>query len=724
MNGFTIPATATSLTVAITSFTATDNVGVTGYLVTQSSTTPSASATGWSATAPNSYTAGATGTVTLYAWAKDAAGNVSASRSASVTITISTGGGSGGTVGTGATGISGVVKDIATGAIISGALVSDGTRSTTTGSSGTYTLGEAAGSYTLTITKSGYLTTQQVAAVTAGATKTVNWALTRSYGTQAIPATGMSYVIFAWNDLGMHCDQDDYSYFMVLPPYNTLKAQVFRRGSEGASLITSGITVNYSFPKKKNSALHTNFWAYAPQFGFNVPTNVGISGTPLAGTMKLAADGQSWEAVGIPITPYDDDGTWDPYGTAVVTVNNSSGSTLQTVNVVAPVSTEMMCSNCHGTVNPQLDILQKHDSAMGTAFVADRSNGKVHACSECHPDNALGAAGKPGMPSLSLAMHSFHQDKMSVADQTTTAGCYNCHPGPKTQCLRGVMARAGKTCADCHGDMAALTTSVQNGRRPWLDMPKCGDCHGTSHAENANTLYRFSKLTNSPVSGMNGRIYCEACHNSTHAELITANAADPTIPGKFQGDNYWIWNCAVCHGSSSSGTMHRGGASTAGTSTGGTIIGGHDFNGDGKPDILWRNPQTGENVVWYMNGANLTSFVYLTPVPPPWQIVGAGDFNGDGKPDILWRNTATGENVVWYMNGANVTSSVYAQPPFPLNWQIVGAGDFNGDGKPDILWRNTADGPECGLVHEWGERDFLCLCSPPFRPHLADRGDW
>ncbi len=236
-------------------------------------------------------------------------------------------------------------------------------------------MSETAGSYTLTISKSGYLTTQQVAAVTTGSTKTVNWALTKSYGTQAIPAPNMSYVIFAWNDLGMHCDQDDYSYFMVLPPYNTLKAQVFRRGGEEANLVTSGVTVNYSFPKKKNSALHTNFWAFAPQFGFNVPINVGISGTPLAGTMKLAADGQSWEAVGIPITPYDDDGTWDPYGTAVVTVNNTSGSTLQTVNVVAPVSTEMMCSNCHGTVNPQLDILQRHDANVGTTFVADRIKG-------------------------------------------------------------------------------------------------------------------------------------------------------------------------------------------------------------------------------------------------------------------------------------------------------------------------------------------------------------
>ena len=88
VTAFTIPSTATSLTIPITSFTATDNVGVTGYLVNESSTTPSATAGGWSATAQTSYTFSSAGSKTLYAWAKDAAGNVSAARSASVTITL------------------------------------------------------------------------------------------------------------------------------------------------------------------------------------------------------------------------------------------------------------------------------------------------------------------------------------------------------------------------------------------------------------------------------------------------------------------------------------------------------------------------------------------------------------------------------------------------------------------------------------------------------------
>lgn len=92
VTAFTIPATATTLTVAITSFSATDNVGVTGYLVNESAATPSATADGWLAAAPASYTFTTEGSKTLYAWAKDAAGNISASKSASVTITLQAGG--------------------------------------------------------------------------------------------------------------------------------------------------------------------------------------------------------------------------------------------------------------------------------------------------------------------------------------------------------------------------------------------------------------------------------------------------------------------------------------------------------------------------------------------------------------------------------------------------------------------------------------------------------
>ena len=85
---FTIPSNSPSLMVSIESFTATDNVGIIGYLVTETSDKPSAGSAGWNASAPTSYTFTNDGTKTLYAWAKDATGNVSSSLSSSVTITL------------------------------------------------------------------------------------------------------------------------------------------------------------------------------------------------------------------------------------------------------------------------------------------------------------------------------------------------------------------------------------------------------------------------------------------------------------------------------------------------------------------------------------------------------------------------------------------------------------------------------------------------------------
>jgi len=71
ITAFVIPATATSLTVPITTFTATDNVGVTGYLLTESATKPLASAGGWTGTAPATYTFGSVLGVSIYNFTKD-----------------------------------------------------------------------------------------------------------------------------------------------------------------------------------------------------------------------------------------------------------------------------------------------------------------------------------------------------------------------------------------------------------------------------------------------------------------------------------------------------------------------------------------------------------------------------------------------------------------------------------------------------------------------------
>ena len=88
VSAFLMPASASSLTVAVTSLSASDGNAVTGYLLSESASAPAPGAAGWNSTPPVSYTFSAAGSVTLYAYAKDAAGNVSAGLAASTVITL------------------------------------------------------------------------------------------------------------------------------------------------------------------------------------------------------------------------------------------------------------------------------------------------------------------------------------------------------------------------------------------------------------------------------------------------------------------------------------------------------------------------------------------------------------------------------------------------------------------------------------------------------------
>jgi hypothetical protein len=130
-----------------------------------------------------------------------------------------------------------------------------------------------------------------------------------------------------------------------------------------------------------------------------------------------------------------------------------------------------------------------------------------------------------------------------------------------------------------------------------------------------------------------------------------------------------------------------------------------DFNGDGVPDLLWRN-QSGMLVDWTMSGSTISASAEVTmggtPATPDatWSIVGTGDFSGNGKADVLWRD-ANGSLIDWTMNGSQVMASQQltlggtAVAP-DSSWSVVGIGDFNGDGKSDILWRDTN-----GLLIDW-----------------------
>lgn len=380
---------------------------------------------------------------------------------------------------------------------------------------------------------------------------------------KSLPTTGESgkYIILAMNDSGMHCYQSDFSGFMLLPPANTLKVQVIRQGTDEAHLVSKGIRVTYEMIDNTYSAGKTNFWTYVKDYGYDVAPNVGITGNGLKGEFRLSEDGKYYEAVAIPVTPYNDGSEiLNPYQLARIQVLDANTGRLlaETASVVVPVSDEMACSICHGIENTDRNILAAHDELSGTSLVKDLDNGQRYKCAQCHRDNALGTPGKTDVLPLSQAMHGFHSDKMSESGVSPV--CYSCHPGPVTQCYRGQMYLAGITCDsnDCHGDMASVAKTQAEGRQAWLTEPDCGDCHGEKFAANPDLLYRNSYLLNAPCEEMNGLILCESCHNSPHAEWISAQPKDNLLPNSLLGYNSYINKCTVCH--EGKGQMHQNGS--------------------------------------------------------------------------------------------------------------------------------------------------------------------
>ncbi|SEH08547.1 FG-GAP repeat protein [Candidatus Venteria ishoeyi] len=149
------------------------------------------------------------------------------------------------------------------------------------------------------------------------------------------------------------------------------------------------------------------------------------------------------------------------------------------------------------------------------------------------------------------------------------------------------------------------------------------------------------------------------------------------------------------------------------------LVGKNDFNADDKPDLLWRNTTTGVNAIWYMDGLNYLSYAYLPEeTDQSWRMVATADFNADGKVDIIWRNSTTGDNRIWYLDNTTLLNTASLDAETELAWQIAAAADFNADGKPDLVWRNTTTGDN----RIWLMDDDSLLSSESFTA-LADL-DW
>ena len=350
------------------------------------------------------------------------------------------------------------------------------------------------------------------------------------------PTVNTPFTVLAFNNLGMHCMNQDFSEMLILPPYNTLHAQVIDRTHGSPEIVTSGVRVEYSIPSNTRSVDKTNFWTYCNALlGVTLAPNVGLTGHGMAGLMTPTPGGNDFSVTGIPITPIEDSGRENPYPLATVTVRQN-GTIMGTTQAVVPVSWEIGCNICHNTpgISTATDILRAHDRLHGTQL----EQHKPVLCAACHADVALGAPGQPGVSNFSSAMHTAHAPRMEQAHLANE--CYACHPGVRTLCLRDVHLSRGLNCNSCHTSMAAVGNP---NRRPWIDEPRCGGCHQAQHP-----TWEFEEPgKNFNESRGHRGVMCAACHGSPHAITPTITAADNVQAITAQGHAGRIDTCNVCH---------------------------------------------------------------------------------------------------------------------------------------------------------------------------------
>jgi hypothetical protein len=397
---------------------------------------------------------------------------------------------------------------------------------------------------------------------------------------QGAAPNAAKYRLTAWSELGMHClDGKDYSIFAVLPPYNTIHAQLLQMGSKPIP-VTSGVTITYQAIADVAGSINTisssktNFWSYVSLlFLQKPPPDIGLTGNPTQSRTPQPLTYNPtlgyWEAVGIPTVPYDDNLKRKPYPMVAVVAKDLSGNTLATAHIVMPLSDELRCLTCHasnsdpyakpagGWVNhpdpakdTKLNILRLHDDkfpieqylplldAQGyhyeSSLEATANSGTPVLCAACHASAALGTQGLAGINPLTQDTHSLHGPVVylktgKTLDEATSPedSCYLCHPGIKTKCQRGAMSQV--PCFDCHGNLSYVGKEDRQG---WLTLPACQMCH--------EERQRFTTTFDAPG------------HWRVATDLTFATDDDVPLPGynlyrysTGHGNMY----CSTCHGS-------------------------------------------------------------------------------------------------------------------------------------------------------------------------------
>ena len=433
--------------------------------------------------------------------------------------------------------------------------------------------------------------------------------LTRLVVALAAPLTlaAANNQLLSWNNLGMHCMDSDYSVFSILPPYNTIEAQLIVNGH----LVTNGtgLSVTYQAVADPDGSFNSTSRGKSSFFDFVLPLygaaarpEFGLTPWPMPGTNNTpqgmlfeqtnqpaagVATPVNWfRAEGIPLTPYDDAGRKNPYPMMRL-IAHSGGTPIATNDIVLPVSDEMDCRACHASgtgaaakpaagwawsSNPErdfrLNILRRHDedqfnrnAGLYQAALAARgfnpqglyrgvvADGKPVLCAICHASEALGLGSYSNIPPLTASVHAFHAHVMdpvlnvTLDNSANRAACYRCHPGSTTKCLRGAMG--GAVASDGSMEM------------------QCQSCHGNMSAVGSSSRVGWfmepscQNCHTGTATSNNGQIRFTSAFEASGAPRLAVNQTFATTPDapapglslyRFSRGHGGL-QCEACHGS-------------------------------------------------------------------------------------------------------------------------------------------------------------------------------
>jgi hypothetical protein len=124
------------------------------------------------------------------------------------------------------------------------------------------------------------------------------------------------------------------------------------------------------------------------------------------------------------------------------------------------------------------------------------------------------------------------------------------------------------------------------------------------------------------------------------------------------------------------------------------ITGYADFNGDGQPDIVVQDSNTGEIVIYMLDKEAVTKTVTLAKQPTPeWHVVGTPDLAGSGQPGLLLQSVKTGALQFWKLSSLKVVSQTAITGVTASSTQkVVGTGSLNADIYDDLVVEDTTTG--------------------------------